>query len=96
MSNRVIQPATYWTVFASLIALTITTVGIGFVDLGQWHMVVGLAFAVAKALLVALFFMHLLYSSRLSWIMIGAGIFWLAILILLTLSDYTTRTWLTY
>ena len=89
-----ITPRTYWTVFAALIALTLLTVGLSFVELGVWHSIVGLAIATAKALLVALFFMHVLYSSRLTWIMVGAGAFWLGIRLVLTLTDYLTRPWL--
>jgi len=43
-----------------------------------------------------LFFMHVLYSSRLTWIMIIAGLFWTAILIGGLVSDYLTRSWLIY
>jgi caa(3)-type oxidase subunit IV len=62
----------------------------------EWHTVVGLTFAVCKAVLVALFFMHLLSSSRLTWIVVGGGLFWLGILMALTLADYLTRHWLAY
>jgi cytochrome c oxidase subunit 4 len=51
-------------VFGRLIALTLLTVGLSRVDLGPWHTAVGLTIACAKALLVALFFMHLLSSGR--------------------------------
>jgi cytochrome c oxidase subunit 4 len=96
MSERVIPQSTYYCVFAALIALTLLTVGLSFLDLGPWHTVVGLGIGVAKALLVALFFMHLLYGPRVNWLALGAGLFWLGILIALTLSDYLTRHWLAY
>jgi cytochrome c oxidase subunit IV len=94
MSERVIPQSTYYRVFAALIALTLLTVALSFLDLGPWHTVVGLVIGVAKAVLVALFFMHLLYSARVNWVAFGAGLFWLGILIVLTLSDYLTRHWL--
>jgi cytochrome c oxidase subunit 4 len=97
MSERVIQPPTYYAVFAALIVLTLLTVGASFLPLpGAWHTVAGLVFGAMKAGLVILIFMHLLYSPRLMWIALLAGLFWLGIMIALTLSDYLTRSWLTY
>jgi cytochrome c oxidase subunit 4 len=93
MSEPAVQPRTYYSVFAGLIGLTILTVGISFLDLGAWHTVVGLTIGVVKALLVALFFMHLLYSPKANWLAIGAGLFWLGILLVLTMSDYLARAW---
>jgi len=93
------QPATqrvYYLVFLCLIGLTLLTVGLSFQELGAWHTIVGLAIASGKALLVALFFMHVLYGGRLVWILFGTGLFWLAILMSLTLADYLTRPWLAY
>ena len=96
MSEYVSRTSTYYAVFVALIALTFLTVGISFIDLGAWHTPVGLVIAVTKASLVALFFMHLLHSPRMIWISFGAGLFWLAILLALTLADYLTRHWLSY
>jgi cytochrome c oxidase subunit 4 len=96
MTTRVISPNLYYAVFAALILLTLLTVGISFLELGPWHTVAGLTIAVIKALLVALFFMHLLYSEKANWLAIGAGLFWLGILMALTLSDYLTRHWGSY
>ena len=50
-----------------------------------------LTIAVVKMLLVILFFMHVRYSSRLTWIFVAAGFIWLLIMLDLTLSDYLTR-----
>jgi cytochrome c oxidase subunit 4 len=55
--------------------------------------IIALTIAAAKALFVLLFFMHLRYSSGLIWIVWGAGIFWLMLLLIITLSDYLTRNW---
>jgi cytochrome c oxidase subunit IV len=52
-----------------------------------------LTISVSKAILVTLFFMHVRYSSRLTWIVVGGRAFWLAIMIFLTLTDYLTRGW---
>jgi cytochrome c oxidase subunit 4 len=96
MSNRIVAPTTYYGVFALLILLTALTVGLSFADLRQWHTMVGVGIGVIKAVLVALFFMHLLYSPRMNWIALGAGLFWFGIMMVLTLSDYLTRAWQAY
>ena len=96
MSERVVPPSTYVTVFAVLISLTVLTVALSFFDLGQWHTVVGGLIAVVKASLVVLFFMHLYYSPKLTWIAAAAGLFWAGILAVLTLSDYISRHFLAY
>jgi cytochrome c oxidase subunit 4 len=94
--SPLVPPRTYFLVFAALIVLTVLTVGLSFLELGPWHLAVGLAIGIVKALLVVLFFMHVLYSSRLTWIVIIAGLFWTALLIGGVVSDYLTRSWLIY
>jgi cytochrome c oxidase subunit 4 len=80
-------------VFAALISLTALTTLVAMIDLGPLNTVAALLIAVCKASLVALFFMHLRWSSRLMHIVAVAALFWLAILLALTLSDYRTRQW---
>jgi cytochrome c oxidase subunit IV len=96
MSEPITPTRTYYSVFAALIALTLLTVGVSFLELGAWHTTVGVLIGVVKATLVVLFFMHLLHSSRASWLAVLAGLFWLGILMVLTLSDYLTRHVLAY
>ena len=43
---------------------------------------------------VVLYFMHVRYSARLVWVIIGAALFWMAILFAFTLADFYTRDWL--
>ena len=71
--------------------MTALTAGAAFVDLGPLNPVIALTIAVVKALLVVLFFMHVRYSSRLTWLVLTGGLFWLGILIALTLTDYLSR-----
>jgi cytochrome c oxidase subunit IV len=92
--DHVVPPRVYVTVFAILIVLTATTTAVSSVDLGPWNTVVALAIAFVKASVVVLFFMHIKYSPRLMQITVAGGLFWLAILISLTLSDFMTRSWL--
>lgn len=54
-------------------------------------LIVTLSIAMAKALLVVLFFMHVRYSSWLTWVFVGAGLAWLGHMLILTMSDYVTR-----
>jgi cytochrome c oxidase subunit IV len=91
-AHHVVPIKVYAAVFAALLVLTLTTTGVAFVDLGgQMNAVVALLIAAGKALLVVLYFMHLRYSRPLAWVFAGAGLFWLAIMLALTLSDILTR-----
>jgi cytochrome c oxidase subunit 4 len=65
-------------------------------DLGPLNIVAALGIAVFKATLVVLFFMHAKYSTKLTWAVVLGSIFWLGILLTLTMSDYLTRAWRTY
>jgi cytochrome c oxidase subunit IV len=94
MTEHVVPPKVYFRVFATLLVLTATTTAISFLDLGPWNTVVALGIAFFKATLVVLFFMHVKYSPRLTQIVIAGGLFWLAILLALTLSDFLSRGWL--
>lgn len=76
---------------------TALTVLAAFADLDKLfhgaNTVVALTIAVAKATLVVLYFMHVRYSTRLIWVVVVAGFFWLGILFVLTMSDYLSRGW---
>jgi cytochrome c oxidase subunit 4 len=94
MAQHVVPRKVYFAVFTALIVLTATTTAVSFSDLGPWNTVVALGIAFIKATLVALFFMHVKYSPRLTQITVAGGLFWLVILIALTLSDFMSRGWL--
>lgn len=94
MKETIVTRKAYFSVFVALLLLTFATYSIAFIDLGPGNVIVALAIAVGKALLVALFFMHLRYSPKLMWVVTGGGLFWLGILLALTLSDYLTRGWM--
>ena len=91
MSEHIVPLKVYLGVFFALMGLTFLTVYVAYLDLGPWNVFVALAIAVVKALLVVLWFMHVRYSSRLTWMFAAAGFLWLAILFTLTMSDYLTR-----
>jgi cytochrome c oxidase subunit 4 len=84
----------YYLIFAALMAGTIVTVAVAFVDLGAMNNVVMLSIACAKALLVILFFMHVRWSTRLTWVVVASGFFWLLILFSITMADYMSRGWI--
>jgi cytochrome c oxidase subunit 4 len=86
-------PRLYLVIISILIVLTFATWSIAFVNLGIFNPVVALTIAVIKAVLVILFFMHVRYSSKLTMVTVGAGFFWLLILITLSLLDYLSRSW---
>src|SRR5882757_5557803 len=93
MSGHVAPKSMYCSVFAALIVGTALTVGAAEVDLGALNNVVMLAIACTKALLVILFFMHVRWSSRLTWVVAASGFVWLLILFGITMTDYLTRGW---
>jgi cytochrome c oxidase subunit 4 len=84
----------YYTIWIALLCLTVITAAISFVDLGPLNVVVALVIATVKALLVVLFFMHVKYTSeKLTKIVIVSAIFWLFLLLALSMADYATRLW---
>ena len=91
MAGHVAPKSMYYAVFAALIVGTALTVAAAFVDMGALNNVVMLGIACTKAVLVVLFFMHVRWSSRLTWVVAGCGFFWLLILFGLTMQDYLTR-----
>jgi cytochrome c oxidase subunit 4 len=96
MAEHIVPTRIYYTIFAVLIAGTGLTVAIAFVDLGPMNVVAALAIACVKATLVVLFFMHVRYSTRLTWAVVVGSLLWLVILLALTLGDYLTRSWQTF
>lgn len=94
MPQHIISRKVYLLIFIGLLVLTFVTVEAASINLGQLNTVVAITIAVCKAVLVILYFMHVRYSSRLVWIFVGAGFFWLLLLIALTLSDFLSRGWI--
>ena len=94
-SDHIVSIKLYSAIFGALLVMTLATAGAAFIDLGgNLNSVVAMLIAACKALLVILFFMHVRYSSRLTWVFVGAGFFWLMILLSLTLADVLSRRWL--
>jgi cytochrome c oxidase subunit 4 len=81
-------------IWLALIAGTTLTVAAAFIDLGPFNTVVALAIATTKATLVVLFYMHVKYThEKLTGLVVVSAIFFLFILLALSMADYTTRLW---
>jgi cytochrome c oxidase subunit IV len=92
MSEHVMSSKLYYAIWITLMCLTVVTAAVSFVDLGPFNTIVALVIATIKALLVVLFFMHVKYTSeKLTKIVIVSAIFWLFLLLALSMADYATR-----
>src|SRR3954451_21627268 len=94
--SHVLPKRVYYTIFGILMLCTYLTVQNAFFDLGALNTIATLTIAIFKATIVVLFFMHVKYTTRLRWLVIIGSIFWLGILLTLTMGDYLTRAWRTY
>jgi len=92
-AGHVAPKSMYYGIFGALIVGTVLTVGAAKVDMGPLNNIVMLAIACTKATLVILFFMHVRWSSRLTWVVAMSGFFWLLILFGIGMSDYLSRGW---
>ena len=86
----------YIAVFLSLAAGTLLTWWVSTIDLGWMNTPIALLIATIKAVLVILFFMHVIHSTRLTWVVVIASFLWLGVLFVLTFADYLTRIWQIY
>ena len=82
---------TYVKILLALLVATGVTTAVARVDLGGFSVVVALGIASVKMVLVALFFMHIRHSTKLTRLVVLGGLLWLGILLLLTLTDFATR-----
>jgi cytochrome c oxidase subunit 4 len=88
--------AMYFVVFGALMVLTVLTVWVSRIDLGAMNTAVAMVIAVVKALVVILWFMHVIHSPRMTWIVVISSFLWLAVMFVLFFSDYMTRGWTIY
>ena len=84
---HVVSPKLLLTVYGILLIFTVITVKVTDIDLGNFNLVVALAVAVAKAGVVALYFMHLRWDSPFNAIALIAAFFFVAIFIGITMLD---------
>lgn len=99
MSEHVVGKKLYYAVFTALLVFTALTVLVAYLDLNPYlrglpvNAFVAMTIATVKAVLVVLYFMHVRWSSRLTWVFVSAGFFWLALLLGITMADYLSRPW---
>jgi cytochrome c oxidase subunit IV len=96
MSESTVSVKTYTLTLLALLALTLATSLLGLVDLGRFSFIAGVAIAAVKASLIASFFMHALYETKLVRVVMVGGVLWFLIMITLTLGDYLTRGWMPF
>lgn len=92
MSEHIAPLKLYFYVFLGLLVMTVLTWQIAYIDLGKWNTVVALIIAIFKASLVVTFFMHLRWSASMIRLVLFAAVFWLAIMITLTVGDFFSRS----
>ena len=91
--HHIVPPRLYATILLALLVGTGLTVWASYIDMGPLNPVIALAIAATKMILVVLFFMHVKYSTKLTKLTVGAGLFTFIVLVGMTLSDYFTRAW---
>ena len=93
-SEHIVPKRVYFLVFFTLIVMTWVTAYVSTVDLGRLNVFVALSIAIFKASLVILFFMHVKYGSKLTKMIVLAGLYWLILLLFIAMCDLWTRTWM--
>ena len=91
-SEHVVSSGLYWLIWGILICATVLTAWISTIDLGPFNTVVALTIATCKASIVVLIFMHVKYTSeRMTKAILISAVFWLLLLLILSLTDYSSR-----
>lgn len=93
-AQHIIPVRTNLIVFGALLGLLVLTIAAAYVNLGVLAIPVAMTIATVKAVLILLYFMHVRYSPKLVWVFSGAAVFWLGILMALSLNDYVVRGWM--
>jgi cytochrome c oxidase subunit 4 len=92
--HHIVPKRVYFLVFATLIVMTWVTAFVSTIDLGRLNIFVALSIAIFKASLVILFFMHVKYGTRLTKMIVLAGLYWLLLLLFIAMMDIWTRGWM--
>src|SRR5215470_9321321 len=91
-SEHIVSARLYVLVWAILIVCTVLTAWVSTIDLGKFNTVVALSIATFKASIVVLIFMHVKYTSeKMTKVILIAAVFWLLLLLVLSLTDYSSR-----
>jgi cytochrome c oxidase subunit 4 len=92
--HHIVPKRVYFAVFFTLIVMTWVTAWVSTIDLGHLNIFVALSIAIFKASLVILFFMHVKYGTKLTKMIVLAGLYWLILLLFIAMADLWTRTWM--
>lgn len=91
-SEHIVPASLYWLIWGVLIVCTVLTAFVATIDLGPFNTVVALLIATFKASIVVLIFMHVKYTSeKMTKAILLAAVFWLLLLLVLSLTDYSSR-----
>jgi cytochrome c oxidase subunit 4 len=91
-SEHIVSGRLYWLIWFILIFCTVLTAWVATIDLGQFNTVVALTIATFKASIVVLIFMHVKYTSeKMTKVILISAVFWLLLLLILSLTDYSSR-----
>ena len=82
---------TYVLTLVTLLILTVITVAVAHFDLGEANVFAAIAIATVKAIVVALFFMHLLHDKPMNAIILSTAFVMLGILLMFCFMDSGTR-----
>ena len=91
---HVVSVQTNLIIFALLMVLLVLTVVAAYTITGTWGIIVAMIIATVKAILILAYFMHVRFGSKLQFLFAVAAFFWLGLMILITLMDYSSRGWL--
>ena len=92
--HHIVPKRVYFAVFFTLIVMTWVTAYVSTVDMGRLNIFVALSIAIFKASLVILFFMHVKYGTKLTKMIVLAGLYWLLLLLFIAMADLWTRNWM--
>ena len=96
MSEPRLSRTTYVVAYLVLLALTLITTLIAYLNLGVWSTVIAIGIATIMASIIAGIMMHALYESLLIRVVVSGGIIWFLFMMTLTLGDYVSRGWLPF
>ncbi len=96
MAQHIVVKKTLVFTYLVLLALTLGTVLIAYLDLGAFSMVIAIVIATIQASVIAGFFMHALYESALVRVVSAGGVIWFLIMMTLVMNDFITRGWLPF
>jgi caa(3)-type oxidase subunit IV len=84
------------TTFVVLAVLAVVALAVGFSDLGPNKVLFSLAVTAVQSTILGLFWMDLKQADKLTWLCVGASIFWVGLQFLFTLTDHITRHYAAY